>query len=130
MENPVNRFLAFLLLALSTFAVAQSPHIPPGATVYIAPTDGYESYLAAAFVKKSVPVIVVADKGKADYIVTSTVNHEREGTTSASISVTDAHSSQVVFAYAATKTRTFNQIQGTAEACAQRLKEFIEKPKK
>jgi hypothetical protein len=29
---------------------------------------GYETYLAAAFTKKHVPLIVVADKDKAEYI--------------------------------------------------------------
>ena len=38
--------------------------------------DGYETYLAAAIVKKHVPLTVVADKGKADYIITSNVNHQ------------------------------------------------------
>jgi len=31
---------------------------------------GYETYLAAAIGKKQVPVILVADKSKADYIIT------------------------------------------------------------
>jgi hypothetical protein len=38
--------------------------------------EGYETYLAAAFTKKHVPPIVVADKDKAEYIITSTVAHK------------------------------------------------------
>jgi hypothetical protein len=40
------------------------------------------------------------------------------GSTSASISVIDAHSSQIVFAYAVGQAGNTNQIQSTAEACA------------
>jgi hypothetical protein len=162
----VNRFSAFLLLACSAVCLAQTPRIKSGSTIYIEPTGGFETYLAAAIGKKQVPVILVADKNKADYIITSTVSQSRpaqpavvvnntnnvsdggnygyiaqgmqnasanraaRGATSASISVVDAHSSQIVFAYAVGKSANTNQIQSTAEACAKHLKEFIEKPKK
>jgi hypothetical protein len=160
----MNRLFAFLLFAFAAPSFAQAPHIPPNATVYIEPMDGYETYLAAAIAKKQVPLILVADKSKADYVITSTVSHRTSaqpavvinntngngggntgfdqgaraaearaaarGATSASISVIDAHSSQIVFAYAVGKAGSTNQIQSTAEACAKHLKEFIEKPKK
>ena len=162
----LNRFFASSLLLLSSLAFAQAPQIKSGSTVYIEPMGGYETYLAAAFTgRKHVPLIVVADKDKAEYIITSTVDHRTpsqpaevvsnttnvnssgndafnngfnqaaaaraaRGATSASISVVDAHSSQIVFAYAVGKAGNTNQIQGTAEACAKRLKESIEKPKK
>jgi hypothetical protein len=131
-----------------------------GATVYIEPMDGYETYLAAAIAKKQVPVILVADKDKADYIIRSTVNQSRptqpgvvinntnnssgndafnqgmqraaaakaaRGATSTSLSVVDAHSSQIVFAYSVGKAGNTNQIQSAAEASAKHLKEFIER---
>jgi hypothetical protein len=160
----MNRLFAFLLLAFAAHTLAQAPHIPPNATVYIEPMDGYETYLAAAIAKKQVPLILVADKTKADYVITSTVSHRSSappavvinntnangggnpgfeeagrraeaqraarGSTSASISVIDAHSSQIIFAYAVGKSANTNQVQSTAEACAKHLKEFIEKPKK
>jgi hypothetical protein len=44
--------------------------------------------------------------------------------------VIDAHSSQIVFAYAVGKAGSTNQVQSAAEACAKHLKEFIEKVKK
>ena len=37
---------------------------------------GYKTYLAAAFTKKHVPLIVVADKDKSKYIITSTIAHK------------------------------------------------------
>ena len=160
----MNRLLAFMLLTSSTIGVAQTPQIKSGSTVYIEPMDGYETYLAAAFVKKQVPLAVVADRKKAAYIIKSTVSsvaptspavvinntngdnnkndafdsgfqagisrRARNGMTSASISVIDAESSQVVFAYSVGKGRDTNQTQSTAEACAKHLREFIEKSEK
>jgi hypothetical protein len=169
----MNRALALVLLGISVVASAQAPQIKSGATVYIEPMGGYETYLAAAIAKKKVPLIVVADKSKADYLITSSVSHhtpsqpavvvnnsnvnnttvnssgvtnnnggndafERgfemaqarqaaRGSTSASISIIDAHSSQIVFAYAVGKAGNTNQIQSTAEACAKHVKAFIDK---
>ena len=172
----MNRLSAFLLLACSALCLAQAPQIKSGATVYIEPMGGYETYLAAAIAKKKVPLIVVADKSKADYLITSSVSHHTpsqpavvvhntnvnnttvnstdvtnnnsgndafengfqmaaarqaaRGSTSASISVIDAQSSRIVFAYAVGKAGSTNQIQSAAEACAKHLREFIEKPRK
>jgi hypothetical protein len=52
------------------------------------------------------------------------------GATSASISVIDPHSSQVIFAYSVGKAGNTNQVQSAAEACAKHLKDFIEKSSK
>jgi hypothetical protein len=70
----MNRALAFVLLTFSTVAIAQAPQLKSGSTVYIEPMGGYETYLAAAMVKKQVPVVVVADKEKAEYIIRSAVS--------------------------------------------------------
>jgi hypothetical protein len=159
----MKRVTLFLLLAVSVSCLGQASKIRSGSTVYIEPMDGYETYLAAALTKKHVPLIAVADRSKAEYVITGTVGHrtpaqpavvvnntnnsggnsafengmqraaERQaarGSTSASISVIDAQSSQIVFAYAVGKSGNTNQIQSTAEACAKHLKEFIEKPAK
>lgn len=72
----MNRFLAILLLACSAICFAQAPQIKSGSTVFIEPMGGYETYLAAALTKKHVSLIVVADKDKAEYIITSTVAHK------------------------------------------------------
>jgi hypothetical protein len=47
-----------------------------GSAVYIEPMGGYETYLAAALMKKHVPLIVVTDKTKADFVVVSTVSRK------------------------------------------------------
>jgi hypothetical protein len=172
----MNRISAFLLLACFTIGFAQAQQIKSGATVYIEPMGGFETDLAAAILKKHVPLIVVADEDKADYIIQSTVTHTQPaqaavvvnnsnvnntttnsanvnngsndawaqsqqraaaraaaraalGSTSANISVKDAHSSQIIFAYSVGKAGTTHEVQSAAEACAKHLKEFIEKPK-
>ncbi len=72
----MNRSYAFLLLACSASCFAQAPQIKSGSAVYIEPMGGYETYLAAAIVKMHVPLTVVTDKGKADYIIASNVSHQ------------------------------------------------------
>jgi len=115
--------------------------------VYIEPMSGYETYLAAAMVKQHVPLVVVTDKDKADYIIRSTVTQTDSSQpavvvnngaghgygyplpplANSSVAVIDARSSNVVFAYSADR----GGLKGTAETCAKHLKEFIEKkPKK
>jgi hypothetical protein len=72
----MNRILALVLLTFSVIAVAQTPRLKSGSTVYIEPMGGYETYLAAAIVKMHVPLTVVTDKSNADYIITSNVSHQ------------------------------------------------------
>lgn len=69
----MNRIITLVLLTFSAIVFAQAPQIKSGATVYIEPMDGYETYLAAALVKRHVPLAVVVDKDKAEYIIRSTV---------------------------------------------------------
>jgi hypothetical protein len=53
-----------------------SLQIKSGSTVYIEPVGGYETYLAAAIVRVNVPLAMVTDKGKADYIITGSISHK------------------------------------------------------
>lgn len=112
--------------------------IPAGSTVYIAPMDGFENYLAAAFEKKHVPLTIVGDKDKADFIITGTSAHQKAGwakmvfmgnihsNDAASITVTNAKTSAVAFAYAVDKKNTMHGQQTAAEACAKHLKNHID----
>ena len=106
------------------------PHIRPGATAYIQPADGFENYLAAAFVKERVPLTIVTDKAKAEYIVTSAISREERGITSTSISVVESNTSQVVFAYSYGRNGYAIQPEQGADGCAKHLRQFIEKPEK
>lgn len=152
-----NCLFALLILSCSMSCFARTQKIKSGATVYIEPMGGYETYLAAAITKKHVPLIVVADKDKAAYIITSTVPLEdlsggqpgvvvnnsnaasvngnansaspSNATFNAGASVAMIDASQIVFAYSAETIGT-NQLQKTAEECAKHLKQFIEKPRR
>ena len=153
----MNCSAAILLLALCPLALAQTPQLHSGSTVFIEPMGGYETYLAAAILKKHVPLVVVYDKDKANYIIRSSINRTDPGQPGVvvntnpsgshnayidsvlaakaaiiregSITVIDGRSSQMVFAYSS-RPRDF---KGIAEDCAKHMKEFIEKgeePKK
>src|SRR2546430_17680323 len=50
--------------------------IPRNSKVFIAPMDGFETYLAAALRKKEVPLTMVTDREQADFEITGT--HEKK----------------------------------------------------
>jgi hypothetical protein len=108
-------------------------------SVFIAPMNGFETYLAAAFDKKKVPLTVVADQARAAYVITGTSEEKKPGAmkmlvfgqihadNAASIQMVDQRTGAVVFAYAVNKKNTLHGDQTTAEACAKHLKEKLEK---
>jgi hypothetical protein len=139
----MKQLTAILVLILVASAAAYGQHsialnLPAGATVYIEPMDGFENYLAAAFQKKKVQLTVVAARGAADFVITGSAQHEKAGWAKvafqgsihsddqASISVVNAKTSAVVFAYAVNKKNTLHGEQTTAEACAKHLQAHIE----
>ena len=117
---------------------APAPEVLPN-SVFIAPMNGFETYLAAAFDKKKVPLTVVADQARAAYVITGTSEEKKPGAmkmlvfgqihadNAASIQMVDQRTGAVVFAYAVNKKNTLHGDQTTAEACAKHLKEKLEK---
>jgi len=80
--------------------------------IYIAPIEGgFDTFLAAAIIKKQVPVVVVTDRAKADYEITGIANSEKAGWAKmlfmgvdtsndmASIKVVEIKSNEVVYGY-------------------------------
>ena len=132
-----------LLLSAFTFAAAEDKTASPqrierGSRIYIEPMDGFEAYLTAAILKKNVPLLVTDDEAKADYIVSGTSHIERAGwaktifisgapQAGASITIKNAHTGDLAFAYSVDKFNAARAQQSTAEACAKHLKEAIEK---
>jgi|HubBroStandDraft_2_1064218.scaffolds.fasta_scaffold00819_5 hypothetical protein len=126
---------------LEPVPVAQSgPAILPAPnTVFIAPMEGFETYLAAAINKKQVPLTVVGDEAHAVYLIRGTSAEQKAGWAkmaftgsihsddSASIQMIDRKTDAVVFAYAVNKKNTWHGQQTTAEACAKHLKEQLDK---
>ncbi len=128
----MKRVLAFMLLAFSTIALAQAPQIKSGATVYLDPKGGFDSFLAAAIMRYNVPLVVVGDKDKAEYIIITSDIHQIEydgwSDTSASITVMDARTSQIIIAFSAS-TKRFG-VKGIAEKCAEQLKQYMKQHNK
>jgi hypothetical protein len=100
--------------------------------------DGFDLYLKDAIEKKKVPVEVVADKEKADFLVTGHSETQKASTAKkvimwdwhsneqASIQVSNLTSGEVVFAYSVNKISSAHGKKSSAEACAKHLKEKIE----
>ena len=119
-------------------ATAASMKIVAGAKVYIAPMEGFESYLVAAFGKKKVQLIPVADQSQADYVISGTSVDKKAGwakmafmgnihsDNAASITMIDRRTGAIVYAYAVDKKSTLHGQQTTAEACAKHLEAHIE----
>jgi hypothetical protein len=105
--------------------------------------NGYESYIAAAIVKKHVPVVVTDDRDHADFVITSSVTGKEEstgskfarclfaycagieGTQTVSIRLINATTKDVAYAYNVRKAGATNY-QSSAEAVAKHLKQFLE----
>ena len=124
----------------SSVPVAGPERIAPGSKLYIEPMDGFDTYLSAAIMKKKVPVNIVDDQSKADFIVGGSSHVDKASWAKtifispaphaeASVSIKDAHSGNLVFAYNVDKSNAARANQSTAEACAKHLKEAIEKDK-
>lgn len=118
-----------------------SMRINSGSTVYIAPMDGFETYMAAALRKKDVPLMPLDDMSRANYILKG-ASEEKEKTggfvkvasmgqihsdSAANIRLIDRQTGAIVFAYAVNKKNTLHGQQTAAEDCAKHLKDAIDK---
>lgn len=126
--------------------------IPRNAKVYIAPfipenpdnlqADGFEHYLAAALRKKDVPLIIVADRSLADFMIEGTADQRNPGwakkiiladfrrSTSASITVTNLRTGVVAYADASDRSSANRGLRSSAEKLAKYLKRKIEDDEK
>ena len=135
-------FTTIAVFCTAIAAVAYESKIPANSKVYVAPMDGFETYVIAAIHAKDVPVQVVADKYKANYELAGTSDSRKPGWAKtiflghartdeqASVTLTNMKTSEVVFAYTVNKQNAFRGKQSAAESCANHLKDFVEKPAK
>jgi hypothetical protein len=149
MQAKVKQFMASLGLALILAASAagqegksveqSSRAIERGSRIFIAPIEGgFDTFLAAAIIKKQVPVVIVTERGKADYEISGIANTEKAGWAKmlfmgvdnsndmASIKVVYLKSDEVVYGYSVRKGNSYRGKQSAAEACAKHLKQKIE----
>lgn len=113
--------------------------LPEGAKLYVAPMqNGFETYVIAGLQKKNVPLVVVADRSKADYELSGVSDTDKAGwakmlfmgsqqsNESASIKISNLKTGAIVFAYSVNKTNSVRGKQSAGEAVAKHIKEKIE----
>ena len=117
-------------------------YIRKDATVYIDDMDGFEHYLAAALRKKTVPLIVILDPMKADYIIFGMTDSKKAGwakmlffgdgrsAESAGITMVDRRTKVVVFADSSHRYSALRGQRSTAEKLAKYLDRKITKDQK
>jgi hypothetical protein len=136
--------LLVFVASLSCFGQLARP------TIYVEPQQGFETYLAAAISKKNVPVDVVTDETKANYVLKAApVEIKTESTGgkiarclfaycagiedkgNVSVQLIQTSSSKVMWAYSVNKQKGGSKnSQAMAEAVAKHLKEFVEQDSK
>jgi hypothetical protein len=116
-----------------------STKIPSGSKLFVAPMGGFENYVVAGIVKKKVPVVIVADRDKADYEIHGSAETEKAGwakmlilgvqnsNEQASINVTDVKTGNIIFAYSVNKLNSYKGKQSAGEAIGKHLNEAIGK---
>ena len=126
--------------------------IPRNSKVYIAPirpedpnkpqAEGFESYLAAALRKKNVPLLIVADRSQADFIIEGTADQKGPGwakkliladfrkSTSASITVTNLRTGVVAYADSSDRSSANRGLRSSAEKLAKYLKKKMDDDEK
>jgi hypothetical protein len=134
-------------LAANAAAVAQTPgptYIPRGSKVYVAQIDGlphFENNLVAAFQKKRVDLVIVADPSLADFEVNGFAQLEHPGwakiifgsgrpESEASIQLVNLKTGVVAYAVASYKVNSLNGNKSTAEHLAKNLRQKMERDDK
>jgi hypothetical protein len=147
----MKRVLAVVVLFASTVAAQDRPRVYIDAAETVDASNSqhrgkqvdFGSALSAALLKKQVPVVVVTDQGKAQWVIKSASSQKEDGTGTkiakmalfgssnftqfqGSIQVIDIESSAVLYAYNVKK----GNFQSAAEAFAKHFKgDYLEKRK-
>lgn len=135
----------------STAEMFEAQLIPRNSKVYIAPmksedaskpVEGFETYLAAALRKKSVPLLIVVDRDQADFEIVGTADKKGAGwakkifladwrsTTSASMLVINLKTGVVAYSDASHRSSANKGMRSSAEKLAKYLKRKIEDDEK
>jgi hypothetical protein len=112
----------------------------PGAKLFLEPMGGYGELLSEAIVKKKVPVVLVNERAKADFVLSGEAHLKKPGWlgaavlyphAKANISIRDVHTGNVVFAYKLDEKQESMSAgelyESSAYACAKHLKKAMEK---
>jgi hypothetical protein len=129
---------------LSAAQPSDPSYIPHGARVYVSyiqGMNGFENYLVAAFKKKKVDLLVVADRAQADFEITGYAEHRKAGwakiifgsglpESEAGIQVVNLKTSVVSYAVGSYKVDAINGKKSTAEHLAKNLRQKMERDDK
>jgi hypothetical protein len=140
--------LAAALLSLIVFLPLIGQAQTFGPKIYIAPANGFETFLSAAFTKKNVPATPTQNSDGADFVLQSTPPQQNRkstgsiiarclfascigalGTNNVSVQLIDTKTRSAVWAYSV-KTQGYGNVQTTAEACAKHLKNWLDQTRK
>jgi hypothetical protein len=126
------------LVASGSDTLISQETIPTGARVYIAPMpNGFDNYIAAGLQQKKVPVVMVADRSKADFEISGVAETDKAGwakmlfmgvqqsNEQASVKMVNLKSGTIVFAYSVNKANSVRGKQSAGEACAKHIREKI-----
>ena len=119
-------------------------YIPGGSRVYVADINGlpgFENNLVAAFQKKRVNLIIVADRSQADFEINGFAENQKAGwakiifgsgrpESEASIQMVNLRSGVVAFAVASYKVNSYNGNKSTAEHLAKNVRQKMERDDK
>ena len=124
--------------------VTDPTYIPGGSRVYVADINGlpgFENNLVAAFQKKRVNLIVVADRSQADFEINGFAENQKAGwakiifgsgrpESEASIQMVNLRTGVVSFAVASYKVDSYNGNKSTAEYLAKNVRQKMERDDK
>ena len=122
-------------------AAPADTRIPRNSKVFIASMDGFETFLAAAFRNKGVPLTMVTDRDQAEFEITGTHEKKDAGwaktifvsplpSASASMKVVNLKTKVIVYADSSHRTTANRGERSTAEKLAKYLKKKIEDDEK
>jgi len=112
--------------------------IPRNSKIFIAPMDGFETYMAAALAKKQVPLVVVTDREQADFEIVGSAEKKSagwakiiflgdiRGSATASMQIINLKSKVVVYADSSDRGSANRGHKSTAEKLAKYLRKRIE----
>ena len=124
--------------------ITDPTYIPRGSRVYVADINGlpgFENNLVAAFQKKQVKMIVVADRSQADFEINGFAQSQRAGwakiifgtglpESEASFQLVNIRTGVVAYAVASYKVDSLNGNKSTAEHLAKNLRQKMERDEK
>ncbi|SRR5258708_26843070 len=144
MSKTLSVIVILICTVLSSYGVQPDGNpikIPPGSKIYVAPMGGFENYVIAGILNKRVPVVLVTDRGKADYEIRGSAETQQAGwakmlflgsqntNEQASINVQEIKTGNIVFAYSVNKLNSVRGKQSAGEAIGKHLNDAIEKSK-